>query len=151
MLLARAADLRPATGTRALMPDQRTATLVSPSCAQSPDPPSRILIRMRQRLAPSGLDRRSRPAHIGQHHFPHRARHHRANPSRGFLPWRFSDAGPRSLSRRRHGAGIRKPSQTRSFGEIRARFKDREYGYEPTTPNRSVCWRRHQIARHWAL
>ena len=30
--------------------------------------------------------------------------------SRGFLPWRFSYAGPRCAWRRRHGAGIRKPS-----------------------------------------
>ncbi len=35
--------------------------------------------------------------------------------SRGFLPWRFSYAGPRSVWHRCHGAGIRKPSQRRQF------------------------------------
>ena len=94
------------------MPDQRTVTLASPPCLQSPDPPPRTLIRMRQRRASSGLDRQRRPAHIGQQHFPHSTRHNRANLSRGFPPWRFSDAGPRSMSHRRLGAGIRKPSQT---------------------------------------
>jgi len=34
--------------------------------------------------------------------------------SRGFLPWRFSDAGPGNRWRRRHGAGTRKPSQYRT-------------------------------------
>ena len=33
--------------------------------------------------------------------------------SRGFLPWRFSYAGPRCMWRCRHGAGIRKPSHER--------------------------------------
>ena len=35
------------------------------------------------------------------------------SPSRGFLPWRFAYAGPRCTPCHRHGAGIRKPSQTR--------------------------------------
>ena len=34
--------------------------------------------------------------------------------SRGFLPWRFSYAGPRCKWRHRHGAGIRKPSHNRT-------------------------------------
>jgi hypothetical protein len=86
----------PLTGTRALalLPDQRAAGQASQPCSRPPDAPPRLLIRMRQRLAPSGLDRRCRPAHIGQHHFPHSARHHRANLSRGLLPCRFPDAGP---------------------------------------------------------
>src|ERR1700692_4742135 len=33
--------------------------------------------------------------------------------SRGFLPWRFAYAGPQRAPRHHHGAGIRKPSQTR--------------------------------------
>ena len=40
---------------------------------------------------------------------PHSARG-TAPSSRGFLPWRFSYAGPRSMWRRRHRAGIRRPS-----------------------------------------
>jgi hypothetical protein len=32
---------------------------------------------------------------------------------RGFLLWRFADAGPRCAPRHLHGAGIRKPSQQR--------------------------------------
>src|SRR5882724_409873 len=35
--------------------------------------------------------------------------------SRGFLPWRFADAGPRCAPRHLHGAGIRKPSHKRSL------------------------------------
>jgi len=32
------------------------------------------------------------PSHNWQRHYPHSARHHRANLARGFLPWGFSDA-----------------------------------------------------------
>src|SRR5688572_22356646 len=64
------------------MPDRRTATLASLSCAQPPGPPPRLLIRLRQRLAPSGLDRQCRPAHIGQHHFPHSAAPPHTQPPR---------------------------------------------------------------------
>ena len=38
--------------------------------------------------------------------------------SRGFLSWRFADAGPRCAPRHLHRAGIRKPSQQRSFPGI---------------------------------
>ena len=34
-------------------------------------------------------------------------------PQRGFLPWRFSDAGPPSAPQRSSWAGIRKPSHSR--------------------------------------
>ena len=39
--------------------------------------------------------------------------------SRGFLLWRFAYAGPRCPPRHHHGAGIRKPSQQRSFAQRR--------------------------------
>ena len=44
-----------------------------------------------------------------------RSPHHRIDPTRGSLPWRFSYAGPRCMWHRRHGAGIRKPSQLRTL------------------------------------
>lgn len=43
---------------------------------------------------------------------PHKgALHAQCLISRGFLPWRVSDAGPRWMPPRRHGADIRNPSQ----------------------------------------
>ena len=43
----------------------------------------------------------------------------RRAPNRGFLPWRFSDAGRRSPPHRLRTAGIRKPSHSRPFGPVR--------------------------------
>src|SRR5262252_6645434 len=43
---------------------------------------------------------------------PHSTLHRRRSPPhRGFLPWRFSDAGRRCTRHRPQAAGIRKPSQ----------------------------------------
>ena len=39
----------------------------------------------------------------------------RASPTRGFLPWRLSDAGPPACIHTRVRAGIRNPSQERPF------------------------------------
>src|ERR1700738_16119 len=54
--------------------------------------------------------------------------------SRGFLPWRFADAGPRSARRRHHGAGIRKPSQTRKLPARATMYADPL----PAQPGRST-------------
>jgi hypothetical protein len=43
-------------------------------------------------------------------------------PTRGFLPWRFSYAGPRSTWRCLWGAGIRKPSQTSAYTSLKLQF-----------------------------
>ena len=48
-----------------------------------------------------------------------------ACPSRGFLPWRFADAGPGAAPRHRHGAGIRKPSHCRMYCDVRLKFRMR--------------------------
>jgi hypothetical protein len=85
-LLACARHPQPAIETLAPMSDRRIATLASPACPQPPDLPPRVLIRIRQRVTPSGHHRQCTPRHRGQRHFPHSARHHSANLSRGFLP-----------------------------------------------------------------
>ena len=57
-----------------------------------------------------------------RHHQPRQSNPHSARsvtariPSRGFLPWRFSDAGRRCTPHRSSAAGIRKPSQNSDMG-----------------------------------
>jgi hypothetical protein len=52
---------------------------------------------------------------------PQRTPHHQRIPSRGFLPWRFADAGPAVRGTTFMGAGIRKPSHQPTSASARAR------------------------------
>jgi hypothetical protein len=80
-----------------------------------PRPSSHHAARTSPASPPANLPRRSPSDQTSNsprpnlHSAPHRLRAH----SRGFLPWRLSDAGPRARGSVRHGAGIRNPSQSR--------------------------------------
>ena len=77
---------RPARATLASKPHRRTLLPVMPLGAHPRDPslwPSRSLT---ERLKLTTLEQSSRPRHNCQRHYPHSARHHRANMARGFLP-----------------------------------------------------------------
>ena len=74
--------------------------------------PHHPLTRARDRRLPSScIAQPPTQPHHPRRSNPHSAPHRRHPISRGFLPWRFSDAGRPCLWHRSSAAGIRKPSQ----------------------------------------
>ena len=68
------------------------------------------------------------------------------SPHRGFLPWRFSDAGHRSVRRQSCVAGIRKPSQKRPRAGA-AIFVTQTTRSPRRQARAPVCGPRHQFVR----
>jgi hypothetical protein len=88
-----------------------------PRRARTPHPSSRVLNQTRSVTPVAEINRPTRPAALlpplrsNQIAIDKRARRPSSSTSRGFLPWRLSDDGPRARGIVRERAVIRNPSQ----------------------------------------